>query len=347
MSHSTTFVGAGLALQSVTQLGLSTLRVRFTQDPVASSPIGSYDALNPANYTLTGPMSNVLGSVTKVADDSQAFTLHYNAPFLSGNYTLTVANIKSTINTDLVDPKTMDVTITVIASGMADGAENDNAEKVLRKHLSPALKGHGWDALIAALSTGDQKNWDISSSAFDQLFKISASGKYLDRKAADDGIVRPRNIGMPDELFRQFAIKATAAKLTPHVILEILEIFYGSQAVRAYVDSATTDPFALSDGYDLRLILDEKDEVTVTFKNSDFATIGAAKGIEVAAAITRALKTHGLQAFAVPIRDAETGKTTVRIYSGALGLGSSVRVVGGRAQNILQFPNLLNVFTGI
>jgi hypothetical protein len=233
----------------------------------------------------------------------------------------------------------------VFRIGINEGAENDDAESVLRKHLNPALKGRGWNALIAAIATGEQKNWDNARSAFDQLFKISANGVYLERKAADDGVQKPPDIGMPDDLFRQYAINTTNGKLVESAILDILQVFYGIDSVCAHIDSATAEPFAIRDGYTLSVLLDEQDLVEVVFDDDDFDDLLNIRAQEVASAITRAFRVAGSTAFALANVDVQDGTTRVRIYSGALGLGSSVRVIGGSAQNILRFDTYLNLMT--
>jgi hypothetical protein len=149
---------------------------------------------------------------------------------------------------------------------------------------------------------------------------------------------------MPDELFRQLAIKTSTAKLTPEVLLEIMEVFYGADAVRASVSTELTEPFTLADGDTLGLLMDERDVVTVRFRESDFGQITQAKADEVAAVITRDLRRHRNTGFAVSVKDPITGLNKVRIYSGSLGLSSSVRVTGGRGQLGLQFPTRLTTY---
>lgn len=217
------------------------------------------------------------------------------------------------------------------------GAINDDEEDLLRKYLSPALKGPGWDALIAALATGDSYRNVTAQSAFDQLFKSTASGVFLDRRAADDGLARPANIGISDDVFRKLAIQTTARKLVIEVILESLEAYYGSETTRAFSTSSIAEPYALVDGDSLLVQTDNGKIITVSFSADDFALIGAALAIEVSTVITRELRIVGSTAYAVPFKDPEQGTTFVRIFSGALGLTGSVRILGGSSQNALLF----------
>jgi hypothetical protein len=227
---------------------------------------------------------------------------------------------------------------------VSGGAVNDDAEATIRKHLPSSLAGRAWDALIAALAVGDRLNWENAKLAFDQLFKISASGIYLDRRAADDGLIRPPDIGMSDDLFRQLAIKTTNTKLTQELLLEILEIFYGADAVRAHVSTDLVEPFSLADGQTLDLLLDERDLVIVSFSGNDFQNISQATAREVAAAINRDFQRNSNKSFAVEEQDPSTGLIRVKIYSGSLGLGSFVRVIGGSAQPALEFPAKLDTY---
>lgn len=338
-----TFVGIALELESVAQHALATVRVKFTQDPLAASSAGAHDGLNPANYVLMGPGVAVVLNVGHVTGDPQSLDLFLAGSLLPGLWALTVSNVQTADGHNLVAP----VSMTFMAAALTPpeavnkGALSDSVEDILRKHLNPALKGDGWDAIIAAIATGDQKNLDNAQLAFDQLFKSTASGIYLERKAADDGLERPANIGMPDDLFRQYSIETTNSKLVEGALLKILEVFYGDDSVRAHMDSGIAETYALQDGDDLAVLVDEQILVTTTFATTDFAIIGQARAAEVAAALTRSFDANNCNAFAIANVDPQDGTTKVRIYSGSLGLGSSIRIVGGKAQNALSFPTPL------
>lgn len=222
------------------------------------------------------------------------------------------------------------------------GAKNDTVVDVLRKHLSPALAGRGWDALLRALAVGDQYKADLAVAAFEQSFKSTAGSVYLDRLLGDDGVTRPPGIGIGDESFRALGIKTTARKLLIQVILEVLETYYGSEATRAFSSSGTAQPFALEDGDDLYVEVDGQRVLRIVFNESSFTSIGAATALEVATSITRAFRDLGSTAYAQDFKDPETGDSYVRIFSGALGLAGAVRIIGGRAQNQLLFPQRIH-----
>lgn len=226
------------------------------------------------------------------------------------------------------------------------GAQNDALTTVIRKFLNSTLKGKAWDSMVAALAAGDQIVRDNAVAAFDQVFLYSASGEYLQRRASDEGVQDPPGVNMSDDLFRQLAIVQKTKKLTQESILEVLEVFYGIDAVRGSLTTTIDETYSLNDGDTLDVLLDEKLKVTVNFVASHFTSIDAARAVEVAAEITRAFQRVGSQAFAATVVNPATGAELVRIYSAARGLSSSVRIVGGSAQISLLFPTSLFTTSG-
>lgn len=344
-----TFVGADFRVQSAAQLGLSGIRVRFTHDPLTSDSSSDTDALHVANYTVTGPILNNVVSVAVVPDDPQAVDLGLEAPLVIGAWQVDVSpTIMTATSRVLQTPYTAAFNVSFLPSGEAvsAGAVNDTAEGLIRKHLPSSLRGRAWDALIAALATGDRLNWENARLAFDQLFRSTASGVYLDRRASDVGFSRPANIGMSDELFRQLTIKTTSSKLTMESVLDTLEVFYGSDSVRASITTELAEPFALADGEEVTFLLDKRDTVNIVLESGGFSLISQARAEEVAVALTRGFRRVGNKAFAVAVEDPATNSVKVRVYSGSLGLGSSVAVIGGSAQLGLEFPDKLTTYSG-
>ncbi len=222
------------------------------------------------------------------------------------------------------------------------GASDDDAESVLRKHLNSALAGSNWDALVYAISRGDQINWDNAQAVFSQLNLSTATGDYLAQRALDRGISKPNSLGISDEAFQKYAIKRASTQTTSQVLYEMMEVLYGSDSVRAHVTS-TVGPFNLTDGDNLLLWIDKKKLVQVVFTPEDFESISNANTLEVATAITRACELNQSKAYAAAVVDQITGIEQVRFYSQTLGPSSSVVVLGGKAQNVLQFPSLLDL----
>lgn len=222
---------------------------------------------------------------------------------------------------------------------LAKGATARTDLEMFQAFLNPAFVGKtNWDALSAALAAGDAYVRLTVSRAFDQLYLASASGTYLNAKANDYGIVRPWTVGMSDDIFRKLSIALNSEKLTQNSFFNVLEVLYGEDSVRAYIETELSEPFGLYDGVGLRLLIDETEAVDVIFKAADFVNIQAATAQEVVASISRQLEDGGSTAYATDFTDAQSGAVKVRIYSGSRGLGSSVRIWLGTAQPFLGFP---------
>jgi hypothetical protein len=341
MPSSSSFTGSSLHLLNVEQYAISAIKVTFSQDPVASSPVGVNDALNIVNYALSGPGINRVTSVTATANP-ESFLVHTNVPLLAGDWTLSVANIQTATASPLVAPTAFVFTATALYPivPLGQGAVSPTSESDLRKFISPAIQGKNIEAMIAALATGFDYLSEIGNKAFHQLFPSTASGKYLDIHGSDNGILRPLNVGMTDRIYRSLLIQVSSEKVTFQSLLKVLEIFYGTDSTRAIMVSSVAEPYNLLDGDDLQIVIDGK-TLTAVFHINDFQIPGYATATEVAAVITRALEVGNQEADAQPFYNTTTNTNFVKLVSGSLGLRGTIKVIGGRAQNILKFPTLL------
>lgn len=348
MSSTHDFLGAGFRVVGAEAIGESRVRISFSTDPRQSNPANADDGLNPNNYVLTGPGSLTVASVAVVGGDPESLDLETGANLSTGHWTVTASNILTPSGTALGYPTfgSFDVSTGVDLSTLTAGSEVDSAVRIIRKHLSPALRGPNWDAVIEGLSQGDDINWEIARSAFDQLFVSSAGGKYLDRLAASRGLARPTDTGIDDSRYRQLVTRLTNSKVTLEALREILETFYGTDALRAWADTGLEAPFHLGDGDVLRVLIDETQEIEIDFSSQDFTAIGNASAQELAAALTSALRARGSKAWANHYRNPDTGLEKVRLYSPSLGLKSFVRILGGSAQPALQFPRYRSTYSG-
>jgi hypothetical protein len=300
---------------------------------------------------------------TSFIDDDEVIDLILANPLDPGDYVLTVAQtVRSTIGGALDAPYSITMTLVSvdhppISLGASDspdilgtlsgirGAADDtaNCENLLTQLINPAVRGKpNWQAVIAGLAKGDCEIRAQAAATFRQLFLASASGSFLQKRAADFGVSKPALTGMADEAFRQLAIAVINSKLTQSAFLDVLEVLYGPESVRAYFETGESAPFVLSDGATLRILIDEKLAVDVKFNRADFAILRRASAAEVAAVITRALSAAGSGAYAVAYRNPTTDLDHVRVFSGSAGLGSSVRVVSGTSAIALQPPS--NIF---
>lgn len=152
---SSSFYSNGLSLESLVQLDPSTLKLTYTFDPLEVSPTGIHDALNPSNYTLTGPAIAYVQSCNIVGGDTASVFLITNIPLPTGTWTLTASNVQTAGGAILVAPTFIVFNTILIGNNTSPtpGSENDDAESLLRKFLNPALTGPGWNALIAAIGS--------------------------------------------------------------------------------------------------------------------------------------------------------------------------------------------------
>jgi len=332
------------SLDSVELIAPAWLRVRFTNTPKTTNPIDFNDALNPLNYSFVGPTPVTITQITKFNEDDEVVDIYLSSPLVPGIWQLDVSNnVASVSGAGIQPPLSYVFNVDLVnQEPLSLGAENDDSEGVLRKHLHPALKGRGWDAVIAGLAAGDKINQENARLAFNQLYISTSASFYLDRNAGDQGVKRPPNIGISDDLYRQLAIVFKSNQLTQEAFLEVLEVFYGTDAVKAYVQSDVEELYTFTNGATLSFLVDEKQVVNVVFNRADFARLRKATAIEVAYTITRTAKEQGSNAFAIAFKDPVTAKTYVRIYSGSRGLSSGIRVTGGTAQATLQFSQ--NIF---
>lgn len=350
MSTSYIFTSLSFRLIDVTQLTSNSVRVTYSAVPKQSSASNSDDALNTTNYQFVGPTYIPISSIAAVGGDYLSVDVFFDSALTPGSWSVTVINVEDVPGTAIGNPSTLSFTIssTGNVSPVTAGAVEESPSRVIRKHLNPLLQGPVWTALIEAISTGDDTNWDNVQKAAKQLFVASSEGKYLNRNAADMGIRRP-DIGMSDALFRELVVNFNANKLTHQALNKILNIFFGDSATRAWIDTELLEPFDLSDNLWLDVVVDQNttnQEYRVFFTNEDFENISQATALEVANVINKYLRQFEGQAFAVPVNDYATATSRVRIYSGSIGPKSFIRVSGGSAQPYLQFSTYLDVYTG-
>lgn len=344
MSSSYVFSGASFSVRSATLIAPNVVRLSFTQPPNRINPAGPTDSLNSNNYTITGLSAKTITSIAAVVADNVSVDITVNSPFEYGNWTITAANLQTAGGTGLAAPFSAIFFVGAIQTALTAGVEGEDGASIIRKHLNAALGGLKWDALIAALGQADDYVWDLARTAFDQLFKSTASGKYLKQLAADDGTEYPTNVGLSDDQFRELAIELSTGRVTYISLLRILQSFYGKEALRAYADTQV-GPFTLADG--MTLVMDfEGDTYTYTVDSRSFRVVNTATAAELAIALTIFFDNKKIGAIAAPIVDSTTGLMKVRLYSPSLGLRSKLTILGGTAQRVLNFDTYQNVYNG-
>lgn len=213
--------------------------------------------------------------------------------------------------------------------------------KRLRQYLNPTIKGPAVDAVLEALAVGNAAYLiDNVRAVNDQLYVVTASGRYLDERLAEYGIVRPPAVGLSDDVFRDIGIEVKNRKQVRDLINQLLFAIFGDEFVRAINQARAFAPYNLQDGDTLIINFDDKTTVPIMFKSSDFSNIAAATAQEVADSITKSLRSLGYTGTAVA-KDDGNGPY-VQLISDTIGPASSVTVLGGRAQNELRFDSAVN-----
>lgn len=214
----------------------------------------------------------------------------------------------------------------------------EEQKKRLRKYLNPTLKGKNVDTVLESLAPGALYLINNIEAINDQLYIVTADGQYLDTLLAGRDITRPENVGLSDEVFRELGIEVSTRKQVRDLVHEILRIMFGESFVRATIRSQELETYNLADGDTLIISFDETDPVEVTFTSSQFTNIAAATAQEVADAITKEIRRLGRTGVGLAQDDGVGGYVVLR--SETNGPSSSVKVLGGRAQNKLRFSEI-------
>lgn len=215
----------------------------------------------------------------------------------------------------------------------------EQEKKRLRSYLNPYIKGPTVDAVLGALATTSSYLVNSVQAVNDSLYVVTAQGNYLDLVLANYGITRDPTIGLSDDIFRTIGIQVKNRKQVRDLINNILDAIFGDQFVKTTSNSQTFEPYALQDGDTLIINFDGATTSTITFHTSQFGSIGAATAQEVANAISIGLSNLGVSGAAIENNDGNG--SYVQLISNAIGASSSITVLGGRAQNVLQFPAIV------
>lgn len=205
----------------------------------------------------------------------------------------------------------------------------------LRKLFNSAIRGPNTDALLWALANPAVNLINNIEAVHDNVYIATAVDRYLDQRLADYNLVRPPEVGLGDDIFRQIGIQVINRKQVRELLMSILGVMFGEELTQATAKSNRIGPYNLDDGDLLRVSFDGGEIVQVKFEAAQFVNISAATAQEVADSITKSLRSQGKsgRAFA---KDDGSGAYVVLI-SDTEGPQSSVVVFGGRAQNELLF----------
>lgn len=216
-----------------------------------------------------------------------------------------------------------------------------NSYTILRNFLNEAIKGTDTDAILHALSSGDDVLATNSEAAVQNMFLATAKGEFLDYLASNVNVIRPNNIGISDDSLRQISQVFIGYKNTNNAINDLLKIYFSIYQTNAFIESANKEPFALNDQDNLLIKLDNIDEYEIFLDTQYFNNIANASAIEVANYLNNYFLDLQINALATTFLDTDTNKNTVRIISKNQGPRGGVEILGGTAQKGLNFPSLI------
>jgi hypothetical protein len=219
-------------------------------------------------------------------------------------------------------------------------ASKEEEYKRLRKFLNKAIRGENTDAVLRSVATGPLHLVENVEAVNNSLYIVSAKEKYLDQRLSDKGVVRPAEVGLSDEIFREIGIEVTNRKQVRDLIHQLLRVLYGNQFTRATSGSSEVENYTLEDGDNLIISFDGQESIEIIFSASQFVNISSATAQEVSDAITKSIRKLGADGAAF-VKE-ESGNNKVVIISPTDGPSSSVQILGGKAQNVLKFDQIRN-----
>lgn len=86
--------GTPFSLESIVQNGLACFRLTYTDTPKQFDISATNDALNPSNYTITGPVPNLVTSVVSVIHDSRSVDVYFSKAVVNGTWIIKVKNVE-------------------------------------------------------------------------------------------------------------------------------------------------------------------------------------------------------------------------------------------------------------
>jgi hypothetical protein len=81
------------SLTAIVQNGIACLRLTYSQPPRQINVNNVTDALNPSNYTISGPRPNLVSSVVSVKGDPNSVDVYLAESLINGNWSLKVVNV--------------------------------------------------------------------------------------------------------------------------------------------------------------------------------------------------------------------------------------------------------------
>jgi len=190
--------------------------------------------------------------------------------------------------------------------------------KIFKPETNPVI-----NALIQGFAEADEEICTQLANCKAQLFVKTASGQYLTRLAASQGVERPQNLGISDEMYRNLvpnlSLKSRQIRKT---FYDTMDVFWGVLYSRANVTSLNYAPFNVSTNDKISISINGATAQVIKVLAGDLVSSGAATAAEMITILSRLKK--GTPSI---ITDEITGKEYINIRTDAVGMVGSVEVV--------------------
>ncbi len=221
---------------------------------------------------------------------------------------------------------------------MSSPTQYDN----IRQEFNPVITGKNVNAILKAISVGDEITRYNAKNLYLNLFTKTATGEYLDILGNNSGIERPPEIGISDLAYSKIISTTINKQNDTNALLNILDIYFSTFQTRAYVQTDLTQPFTITPGDNLSILVDNTNTYNFVFNSNDFNNISSISALDLSNVITAKLENLNSEAYAIPSSDSSGVLNRISIISSTLGPESSISVIGGKANNTLHFSQFLN-----
>ena len=196
----------------------------------------------------------------------------------------------------------------------------------------------GWlPSFIKAIDANYAFLENFITDAQNQFYLATAEGQYFLNLINKLGFNIPEDAGLSLENVRQIApLMVYDPKQITITLVKLMEMFYTSQEVRPTITSGQKDPYGLLDGDNLE-VTTNIGTVNIEFNTALFNDPNNVTAIELAGYINSVQS----QIFATVYTNVQTKENYLQLISDGYGLGATIGVTGGTAQNLFQFPTAI------
>lgn len=198
-----------------------------------------------------------------------------------------------------------------------------------------------FSALMGAIAESDADLNNLFLEVRKQLFVNTAEDVYLDMLGANVGVSRPALVGMVDSDFREFIkLQTYHPKQVRSLLFKLMELFYGTDTIKANISSAAAGPYNILDGSTLNVMIDGITRKDITFLAASFNNSVAVTPQELTAQINTQVD-GGM--FASTYYNASDKLQYLQLFTDTFGPVGSIEIIGGTANRFLKFPDTMRL----